>query len=198
MPAAFVGGALATGTGRASGSTSPAPSGARQKAFVGGDPRAEKVQHVIDEANHLKEMYEDTRRVRKERKASYEEAIRLNKDEREILRLKAEYLAAEHAEKYYEEDMTEKFEEAVHLTVKLYKIDVSAVKAIHYKGEGDYYAFMDGNRVLDIRYDAFRSGFVFESSLYLLLIRAPQVASVFIDDCSAIVLATPRYCEDDA
>lgn len=153
LPAAFVGGAPATGAG----STGTASGGARARSPGAADARAEKVQRVIDEANHLKEMYEDTRRVRRERKAKYEEALRLNKDEREILRLKVEYEAAEHAEGYFKEDMTAKFEEAVHLTIKLYKIDGSVFTGIHYKGEGDYYAFVDQNRVLDIRYDSFSS-----------------------------------------
>jgi WXG100 family type VII secretion target len=150
MPSAFVGGSPSPSGGGAATGAAP------KTAAPTPDPRAEKVQVLLDQARHEKEMYDDTRRVAQERLAKYREAKRQNKDEREILRLKAEYHAARQAEKFYRADMLAKHNEAIELAVKLYKIDLSAVKGKpQYDWGSGLGGYTDDDRSIEIGNDGF-------------------------------------------
>jgi WXG100 family type VII secretion target len=128
-------------TGGAGGSPAATAEEARQRAANAVDPRAAQVQPVLDQGRHLKEMYEDAVRERQARRARYDEAVRLNNDPREILRLEAELVSIQNAERIYKAEMTQKYNEAIDLTVRLYNIDVSAANG---KPEYDYNVNLGG------------------------------------------------------
>jgi WXG100 family type VII secretion target len=162
MAAAFAGGGPGGGSGGAGGGSPAGAAGGspataqEERNREGGavDTRAEKVQRLLDQARHEQEMLEDTVREKAIRKARYDEAVRQNKGEREILRLKAELRSMENAEKFYKEDMIAKYNEAIRLAARLYKIDLSAVKGTpDYDHNMKLGGYTDWDRVVTISQD---------------------------------------------
>jgi WXG100 family type VII secretion target len=151
---AFTGDPSAAGSGSTGAGAGAAGSRSRSGAV---DLRAEQVQIALDDAHRAKAQYEAAWSDRYQANKQYRKAIKEARDARTIGRLKNDLAEAQRLQDACEQLMNKQFEEAVHLTAKLYKIDMSAVKAVHYKGEGDHHAMIDGKRVLDIRYDAFSS-----------------------------------------